>query len=164
MSFPSMILYGQIYEAGEAPRDYYDPHILIANQNFAIRPNEEVMVVIDSSGYRYSDDAIRPLNFKLDDTDNNNSNIEENFQYTLHCGTAKQLVLLIKNNSSNFTIYVGQKSPLIWLLDMPRVSSKLCFCHVSDLTNIKLNLNKMSPIDKDNNPEFIDAETIVIHY
>jgi hypothetical protein len=86
-------------------------------------------------------------------------------------GESNQLCVLTKNCSSTYTIFIGAKTPLQWLLDMPRVTSKLCYCSLVDLTSFRINLYYSVPPDEhdnndDNVPMFTAAadETIVIKY
>lgn len=152
-----MINYQQAHrhsrEDGESPRDYYDPSIMLAEKHYRLGAKEEIMIVINGSGYRYNDDTLYALNISTDDNP--------------VIGHSYQLCLIVKNCSSNLSIYVGNKSPLQWLLDMPRVVSKLCFCSIADLTRLRLSLNSCGEDEVDDDvPMFTAAadETIVINY
>ena len=65
---PQVIIYEQpFYPEGEPPRDYYDPRTLQSDKPFNIKPDEEVLLVVSGSGYRFMDDVIYPLH-ERDDT------------------------------------------------------------------------------------------------
>lgn len=150
-------------EAGESPRDYYDPHLMLAENHFKIDPKETVLIAITGNGYQYNDDTIYSLKI-----------VEPDFQYNypLSCtpslGIASQLCLILKNCSPEFSIYVGCKTPLQWLLDMPRVNSKLCYCSIADLSQCRLSLQTLGGGNdmEDNVPMLNSApdNTIVIKY
>jgi hypothetical protein len=117
---------------GEPPRDYYDPNIMMSTKNFSIRPGEELLVVISGNGFKYMDDSI----FQL-------VHDEETHTYFAEMGS-QQLAYLVKNCSVVYTIYVGYKTPLKWLLDMPRITAKLCY---GSLINISHSSSK--PLNDD---------------
>jgi hypothetical protein len=74
-----------------------------------------------------------------------------------------QLCLLVKNNSDKYSIHVGYKSSLSWLLDMPRIYSKLCYCSVADLTQLKKMYNQQSDIELSDENFRAEKKTIFIH-
>lgn len=156
--------YEQIFkngrENGEAPRDYYDPHIMLAESHFKIEPEETVLIAINGNGYQYNDDTVYSL--KINDNNFQVNNIN-NFNPSL--GIASLLCLIIKNCSPDFSIYIGCKTSLQWLLDMPRINSKLCYCSIADLSQFRVNLpfNHNEEIEE-NVPMFNSAtdNTIVI--
>lgn len=117
----------------EKPRDYYDPNIMRAERAFKLEPQETVLIVIFGRGFRYNDDTIYMLSIKK-------SNTFMTDTITAVPEHGSQLCLVVKNCSSNLTVYVGQKTPLQWLLDMARLSSKLCFCAISELTDLRCEL------------------------
>lgn len=180
MLINKMINYQQAYrhnrEDGDAPRDYYDPNILLADKHYRIGPKENIMIVINGSGYHYNDDTVYALGVPpvIDNTATTTTNY-------LQLGQAYQMCLLVKNCSSVHSIYVGNKSALQWLLDMPRVTSKLSFCTYGELTRLRYSLRDTDCDDDcvgggcgdsgkdvvDNNvPMFTAAadESIVINY
>jgi len=201
------IFSGFIYGDREVPRNYYDPQIMLAEKSFQIKPMEEILIIINGSGYRFSDDTVYPLEFRFvnenpivptsstpsqklistavppDNTTttsttktndksppppappppppttttttttdhsgskNNVSIIKDSCgknsmgDLKPSLGSGTQLCCLVKNCSTTFTIYVGYKSPLHWLLDLPRIQSKLCYCSIADITKCRLYLN-----------------------
>jgi len=148
-----LVYYEQISKReGIPPRDYYNPSVFLADKPFRLYPGEEILVIINGCGYRYNDDSIFKLSFK--------SFMEEDMEVTAAAAAAaapthysdieyvvvpasdQQLCLLVKNFSTENTISVGYKTPLTWLLDMPRIDSKLCFCSMTELTSVKLHVNR----------------------
>lgn len=117
----------------DKPRDYYDPNIMMAEKAFKLEPQETALFVIFGRGFRYNDDTIYMLAIKK-------SNTFMTDTITAVPEHGSQLCLVVKNCSSNLTVYVGQKTPLQWLLDMARLSSKLCFCTIPELTDLRCEL------------------------
>lgn len=159
------------------PRDYYDPNIMLAEQSFDIGPNEEVLGVIMGTGYRFNDDTVYTFEVKNyddddDDADDDDANADKVHGLSARTDHSSQLCLLIKNCSSVLTVYVGYKTPLQWILDMPRITSKLCSCPIADVTKLRFNLEKQKKKSFDtcgNNADpamqFVaQPESIVIHY
>lgn len=130
-------------DGGAPPRNYYDPNIMLAERAYAIKPLEEIMVVISGSGYRYNDDTVWSVDLDLvsSEKDPRKNVPASKHELVPRITSPGQLCVLIQNCSSSYTIYVGSRSPLQWLLDMPRVISKLCYSSVTDLTKCRLNLN-----------------------
>ena len=151
-----VIIYEQpFYPEGEPPRDYYDPRTLQSDKHFNIKPDEEVLLVVNGSGYRFMDDVIYPMHQRADTG-----------LFIPLTPSNQQLCLVVHNISTDYTIYVGYKTPLNWLLDMPRVLSKLCYCSNTDLTQLKMNtkiLLENEDIDTDHENVVANDETIVIH-
>jgi hypothetical protein len=143
------------YPEGEAPRDYYDPNIMIAERAYSIKPHEEILVVLNGTSFRYNDDTIYLLEIKK------NEDITADKQIKFAAINNNHLCLLVKNCSDEFSIYVGYRSPLAWLLNMPRIISKLCFSPGYDLTQIKFNNYNMSN-QKESDSFTASDETIVI--
>jgi hypothetical protein len=128
----------------ESPRDYYDPNVMMSTRNFCIRPGEEVLIIISGNGYKWMDDSI----FQL-------VHDEEVDSYFAEMGS-QQLSLIVKNCSCIFTIYIGYKTPLKFLLDMPRTVSKLCYSSILDLSYAK------SKSQNDDDEKFANDGTIFI--
>jgi len=180
-----MVNYEQSYNGmwrknGEpAALNYYDPNMMLAEKAFRLEPNEEALIVINGTGYRYSDETIYELEFFFSPTTDND---DMSTNAALNCDTivpnlvtSNQLCFLIKNCATNCTIYVGCKSPLHWLLNLPRVSSKMCYSSLSDITKCRLNITHLDNYDEvDSGPaatkttnkitQAADDETIVIKY
>lgn len=134
MTIKQIIDYEQTYYSpirgeGEPPRNYYDPNVMMAEKTYKINPMEEILLVISGSGYRYNDDTIFSLHVNIDQV---TTEVIPNVQ------SSSQLCLLVKNCSSEYSVYVGFKSTLQLLLDTPRIMSRLCFCTVADLTKCRL--------------------------
>jgi hypothetical protein len=154
-----IIAYEQPFKTDdEMPRNYYDPNIMLAEQCYCLRPNDEIIIVINGKGYRFSDDMIFTLELphNQEGTENSNKKVIELVPSSF---SSKQLCLFIKNTSSKYSIYVGYKSPLSWLLDMPHCYSKLCYCSVMDLSKLRMSIN-YNPDDLDNFKA--DANTICV--
>jgi len=137
--------YHPIRGEGEPPCNYYDPHVMLAEKTYKIHPNEEILIVISSSGYKYCDDTVFTL--VMDSSSSNDSSLSPTLfpspaaadqVYKPVVTSSSQLCVLVKNCSSDYSIYVGYKSPLKWLLDMPRVMARLCYCPTADLTKCRL--------------------------
>jgi hypothetical protein len=172
-----IVNYEQSYLSdGEIPRNYYDPNIMLAERNFCIKPGEEILIVISGNGYRFFDDTIfiletstHPNNFdsdyKISDSDQySDENIEllksEIKSIIPSSFSSKQLCMYLRNTSNQYSIYVGKKSSLTWLLDMPRISSKLCFCSVSELSRLK----KLFKLQNETETDFAaENKTICLH-
>lgn len=148
-------------EDGDVLRDYYDPNTLLADKHYRFGPKENIMFVINSSGYHYNDDTVYTLDvssvMKLNDSDN-----------YLQRGQAYQMCLLVKNCSSERSIMLEINLPFILFF-----KCKLCFCTYGELTHLRHNLrdidyDKYSGEDVvgDNVPMFPAAadESIVINY
>ena len=54
--------------------------------------------------------------------------------------TCNQLCILVENRSREFTIHVGRKTPLVWLLGVSDVFSKLCYYSTQDEPVIRANI------------------------
>ncbi len=149
---PKMVHYEQSYKgmwksSGDAiPRDYYDPSIMLADRAYDLKPNEELLVVLLGSGYRYNDDTIHKVDFAGLYSSSNNDEVAQQSSHDsmnfFQIGASHQLCLIVKNCAQNYTFYIGQKSPLQWLLDLPRVRSKLCYCSIADITRYRLVLRE----------------------
>jgi hypothetical protein len=149
----------------EMPRNYYDPNIMLAEQCFCLRPNDEIVIVINGKGYRFSDDIIFTLELPPHSQEEEGTeNSSENPELVPSSFSPKQLCLFIKNTSSQYSIYVGYKSPLSWLLDMPRCYSKLCYCSIMDLSKLRMSINhNLNNDDDDLDDNFkADANTICV--
>jgi len=162
-----VIYYEQIHhrEQNESPRDYYDPHVFIAEKQYFLAPQEEVLIVICGSGYRFKDDTICLLDVQpLSSSSSSSSGSSGSSSVQLQTQHNQQLCILVKNTSPYYSIYVGCKSPLFWLLDMPRISSRFCYCSYSDLTVLKLN-QPYPEAQTDSEPNlYAEDESIIIHY
>jgi hypothetical protein len=154
-----IIAYEQPFTTDDrTPCHYYDPNIVLAEREFCLKSNDEILIVINGHGYRYSDDTIHTLVLP-----NNSSSSNKIPELDPSSFESMQLCLFIKNTSDQYSIHVGYKSPLSWLLDMPRVYSKLCYCSVTDLTQLKLMYNQHRDME-DNNENFrADKKTISVH-
>jgi hypothetical protein len=192
---------------GEIPRNYYDPNIMLAEHKFCLQPGEEILVVINGNGYRFSDDTIftletpttttttslntfentsinRHSDSKTNDIaaaaavvgvsgknhpENNINSLKSEIKSIIPSSfSSNQLCVYLKNTSKQYTIYVGYKSSLAWLLDMPRIYSKLCFCAVSELTRLKMIFKQLHHDPEHTNDwegqKFeADNETICLH-
>ena len=51
--------------------------------------------------------------------------------------SSHQLCLLVKNCSTEFVIQVGRHTPLVWILGMNAVKSKLCYYSIQDLSIVR---------------------------
>lgn len=169
MTIKKLVEYEQCYFSsirgeGEPPRNFYEPSVLLAEKTYKINPEEEILIVISGCGYRYNDDTIYSLNINSD---------EVTAGFTPIVQSHSQLCLLVKNCSSDYSVYVGFKSSLQLLLDMPRIMSRLCYCTVADLTKCRLiyssicRQHNVENVENDENyPMFQSAphESIVISY
>lgn len=151
MTIKQVIDYEQCYYSpirgeGEPPRNYYDPNVMLAEKTYKLNPMEEILIVISGSGYRYNDDTVYSLNI-YGKNEQMNETVNTLLEYNINpvINSSSQLCLLVKNCSAEYSVYVGYKSPLQWLLDMPRLISKLCYCSTADLTKCRL---VFSNIDK----------------
>jgi hypothetical protein len=184
----NIIYYEQIFkrERQQLPHNYYNPQMVLADKPFELKPDEEILVVIDGCGYRYNDNCIYQLNFTStaatlnggggEQFNNEGSTTTSTTTTTTTTATTattscsmvqqpQQLCLLVKNSSTEHTILVGYQTPLTWLLDMPRVTSKLCYCVNTELTKIKLGLHQLSSKNSNNNNKMypiVEDKTIVI--
>jgi len=127
---------------------------MLAETSYCIKPLEEIIVVIDGCGFRYNDDTIYLMQLTKD------KNGDQQFGPALD--SCHQLCFFIKNCSPEFTICIGVKTPLNWLLESPRIMSKLCYCTFGDLATMKLNWRKNNSNQEINNVAVAD-ETIVIY-
>ena len=149
----------QLGDRNDIPRNYYDPNIMLADRPFLIQPRGEVLIIINGSGYSFSDDTIfefeipQPQN--SEDSGENKKSLRKDRLKNINPPefSSKQLCLHVKNYSTLYTIHVGSKSSLAWLLDMPRIFSKLCYCNVSDLTELKLEYNQLNIVNHDNDDD-----------
>ena len=112
---------------GELPADYHDVSQFYSDRYYRIRPGEEILVLIGSAGFRFSDDVIWPLQRRGDSG-------------RFYDGGAplNTLCYLIRNVSDQFTVHVGYKSSLRWLLDMPRVKATFCYAPSGELAQLKI--------------------------
>lgn len=117
-------MYQQQPSSSEPPCDHFDPHVMLAERAFNIEPNEEILIVINGSGYRCMDDLIFQLR-------------HDNDYFSPLSQSNEQLCFFVKNCSLVYTIFVGYKSSLKWLLDMPRLTSKMCHGLPVELTQYK---------------------------
>lgn len=154
---------------GVAPRDYFDPNIMLADKAFKLEPNEEILVVINGHGYRYNDDTIYALDVKAAAVADDNVEIDgsgSGIETLMH--TPSHLCYVIKNCSSNFKILVGYRTPLQWLLDMPKLFSRFCYCSIADINKCRFALAKDVDVcgHYEETLDFIPPqdETIVIRY
>jgi hypothetical protein len=182
------------------PRDFYDPNHVLAEKSFQIKPNEEILAVIKGSGFRYNDDTIYNLVVKhiqelpppsqpIDinnrshrdsssghSSNSSHSSYHPNGYYIAYPHTPAHLCLIIKNRSK-LIIDIGCKTPLQWLLDMPRVMSELCYCSISELTKLRCQIEDAEILEKsvdngvdtvDNNklaqPVSVPDQTICLHF
>lgn len=81
------------------------------------------------------------------------SSIQNNVEFQL--GAAYQLCFVVKNCAQNSVFHIGYKTPLQWLLELPRVRSKLCYCSIADITKCRLNL-----IDHNNDIDEVDTNVV----
>jgi hypothetical protein len=156
------------------PHNYYDPNIMLAEREFCLKSDDEILIVVNGNGYRYNDDTIYTLKLPNDsnssgggsggggggNSDGNHNKIPELNPSSFE---SMQLCLFIKNTSDQYSIHVGYKSPLSWLLDMPRVYSKLCYCSITDLTQLKMIYNQKSGIELFDENFRADKKTITVH-
>lgn len=177
----NFIHYEQLSSGNSAPPcDYYDPHHMLAEKNYSIKPHEEILLIIRGHGYRFNDDTIYPLEIvrrrggeekKLMETttttntttgdtggDNNNNNNHDDDDDDADkrnvvpaAHSTRQLCVFIKNFSDEFTIYVGSNSSLAWLLDCSKIYSKLCYCDAIDLNATKQIINKNMTLKDETN-------------
>lgn len=144
-----IIMYEQFQQNGEPPCDHFDPHVMYSERPFSIQPGETVLIIINGSGHRFMDDLIFPLKFRHDN----------NTFFPLPTSN-EQLCFMVKNCSPFFAIYAGFKSPLKWLLDMPRLVVKMCHGLPDELNQYKLKYNWSEEL---NNQEIVaDDETLFI--
>lgn len=118
MFYPPIIHYEQSFDGPS--RHYYDPHIFRAEKSFSIRPGEYFLIVLSGRGWRFHDDII----YHLQHRPQTGLYVDEK---------TTQLCLLVVNKSSEFTIHVGQQSPLFGLLNMSQLHSQLCYCDYNTL-------------------------------
>jgi len=154
-----------------APRDYFDPNVMLSERAFRLEPGEEILIVINGTGYRYNDDTIYELEFSFAPAATTvNNQCTETIESRM-VSTA-QLCFVIKNCAQNCVVYVGCKSPLQWLLDLPRISSKLCYTSIADITKCRLSFKDAINCGYDevdaratgNCQQSADDETVVIRY
>jgi hypothetical protein len=174
-----IIHYEQNYsvDGHDIPRNYYDPNIMLAERQFHLSPNEEILIIINGSGYRFSDDTIFTIeipkmneiinDINSDITEKNNQNEvskkSDNLSKIIPSSfSSKQLCLYVKNLSNSYSFYVGYKSSLARLLDMPRIFSKLCYCNVNDLTQFKLEFNFLNNESNNDSSFKVDSGAICI--
>jgi predicted YcjX-like family ATPase len=162
-----IIAYEQPFTTTEdrMPRNYYNPNIVMAEREFCLKSDDEILIVINGNGYRYSDDTIYTLKVPKDsssDSSSSSSSIQI-LEFDPSSFESMQLCLFIKNTSNQYSIHVGYKSPLSWLLDMPLVYSKLCYCSVTDLTHLKLVYNQNRDIEPKSDNCRADKNTIYLH-
>jgi hypothetical protein len=119
-----------------------------------------------SSSSSSSDSSMHSIKSDKDIEKKKIINTPVNNNYDILTDVSTQLCLLIKNCSENYTIYVGAKTPLQWLLDAPRIISKLCHSSIVDITSIRLNEhycdNNINNNDNYINNMFTPEKTIVI--
>ena len=125
---PKMVNYEQSYKgmwksSGDAiPCDYYDPSIMLADRAYNLKPNEEMLVVLLGSGYRYNDDTIHKVDFaglynESSSSSSNNNNNDEKAQGS--------------HDSMDF-FQIGASHQLCF--DCKKLCSKLYFLHWSKIT------------------------------
>lgn len=154
---------------GETPRDYYDPHRMLSETCFKILPNEEILCVINGSSFGYMDDTIVRLELNPPLPPPPATELAEQYTFVTQPASMNQLCLLVKNCSTDCSIYVGRRTPLVWLLDMPRIKSKMCFFSSLELTFVR-SMQPMSPMSSlntvdqimDNEFLFLSDASIVI--
>ena len=129
-----IVFYRQARKKVSPPCNFYDPHVFFAEQHFEIYPNEEVLLVVNGSGYNYHDDSIHQLQFTSEEQEDD---IQPTTLFSLSSNN-QHLCVFVKNYSNDQTIYVSQKTPLTWVLNMSCIVAKLCFCSYAEVTKIKL--------------------------
>ena len=160
------------------PYNYYNPQVFLAKEAFDLFPGEECLAIINGVGYRYNDDTIYHLTCSTasdssggsgsggEDTVDGVSSSSSSGSITtcsnvhLKLESESQLCIFVKNCSNENAFKIGYNTPLNWLLDMPRMMSKLCYCSMADLIKIKQLLGRQPKI----NSEMLTTmdETIVI--
>jgi len=123
MFYPPVIHYEQQFDGPSS--HYYDPHIFQAGKSFSIRPDEYYLLVLCGRGWRFHDDVI----YYLQNKKRVGLYIEDNM--------TQQLCLLVVNKSPEYTIHVGQHSPLFGLLNVSHLYSQLCYCDYNTLITAK---------------------------
>jgi len=119
---PTVVYYQQAPD--QPPVNYYDPHLFLAEIPYTLQPGQTVLIVLRGRGYRFGDDTIQPLRMN---------------QYDCHLGENNQLCLWVKNDdNAPFCLRVGRKTPLVWLLDLPRLQTQLCYCDYNLLNLVQL--------------------------
>lgn len=121
------------------PRNFYDPHHFLADQPYELNPGEEILALVNGSGYKYNDDSIYKLEI------NDNSPPPPTLVPTCD---QHHLCLLVRNQSVNHTIYVGQQTPLVWVLELSCITAQLCYCTFAHVKHFKTNLNSSSSSSK----------------
>jgi len=138
--------------SGQVPKTYFDPATMFATEKFSILPGEEILVIICGAGYNFADDLVHGLYPR---------GSEKNPKIT----TCHQLCYLIRNTSNTFTIYVGLKCNLLWLLDMPKITSKLCYSSYEEINALKADAQSFqndTSQTSDSNLPIVYDETILI--
>lgn len=150
-----VIGYEQFFQQdGEPPLDFFDPSVMFSEKYYIIKPGEEVLLVINGSGYRFMDDIVYPL-IQDGSTD----------QFFPMSPSQQQLCFVIRNCSTEFTISVGFRSSLKCLLGMARVTSKMCYCYSHDLTRLKMRYNNyLIDNDDDGCDEMHVRESTILVY
>lgn len=131
-----IVCYRQSRRRVSPPCNYYDPHVFLAEQHYEIYPNEEVLLVVNGSGYNYNDDSIHQLQLTTTSDEQEDEILQSSTLFTLS-SINQHLCVLIKNYSNDHTIYVGQKTPLTWVLNMSCLGAKLCFCSYDEVIKMK---------------------------
>ena len=162
------------------PYNYYNPQVFLAKEAFDLFPGEECLAIINGIGYRYNDDTIYHITCSTNNDDDEcggssngggggggedtvdgvSSGNTTGSNVHLKLESESQLCIFVKNCSLENAFKIGYNTPLNWLLDMPRIMSKLCYCSMTDLIKIKRLLGRPPKI----NSEMLTTmnETIVI--
>ena len=124
----SIITYSQLSGGDGAPRDYYDPNLLYNEIAFTIHAGEEFLLLISGVGYRLEDESIYHLDCE-----------DEDAKFVLSSMlTDRQLCLLICNRSPIRSYHVARKTSLAWVLDLPRITSKLCHVAITEMAKTRI--------------------------
>lgn len=156
MSCQTIAVYEQSYRLdGVIPSPYLDPAVLLSNNRFCIKPGEEKLLIVSGSGFRSLDNMIYPMHLS-----------DVTGQYIVNSHTNQSLCYLIKNTSPDFSIYVGRRSKLLWLLQFPTIVSKLCYGSHQELSMLKM--RALTEMDEENSCnddkcKNIANETLYIH-
>ena len=125
-----IITYSQLSGGGGgAPCDYYDPNLLYNESGFTIQAGEEFLLLISGVAYRLEDEAIYHLDCKDDD---------DGTFFLSSTLTDRQLCLLIRNRSPIRSYHVARKTSLAWVLDLPRITSKLCHVAITEMAKTRI--------------------------
>ena len=141
---------------GDVPKPFFDPHTQMSETGFSLKPQEEILIIFVSWGFGHLEEYIFELNLEPTSLADK---VEErkNCKFVPVKPSENQLCMLVQNTSLVYTISVGRKTPLELLLQMPYITSHLCFYSMH-----KLNCLRSEFYDPNNENQYVNEANISI--